>query len=36
MYSLAEWILLCARVNREFCKEERKNRRETKGKKLLQ
>ena len=32
MYSRAEWILLCAKVNREFCKGERKNRLETKGK----
>lgn len=32
MYSRAEWILLCAKVNREFCEGERKNRREAKGK----
>ena len=24
MYSWAEWILLCVKVNREFCKGERK------------
>ena len=36
MYSRAEWILLCAKVNRKFCKGERRNRRETKRKKLLQ
>ena len=36
MYSLAEWILLCVKVNREFFKGEGKNRLETKGQKLLQ